>query len=318
MRRLLLTAAILAVGAAAGLGLVRGVSPSAAVAAPPPGHEPEEPEEPAMPERLAPPPALIDESSGLAASRERPGWLWTHNDSAGGQKIARYDPTGEGAAEAFTVAGARNLDWEDVAAFELHGRRFLLIADTGDNTRSRADARLHFLEEPPAHADPATPLGVLLSVPIAYADGARDCEAVAVDTTRGLVLLGSKEIDQRGRTHGASGLYQLPLPALPAAAAGSTPAVTLDRVAVLPTMMPTGMDVSADGSRLVICTYGDAMLFACPSEESWSGVVGGEPERLRTPPRRQGEAVAFSLDGRSLFFTSEGENQPTWRLPIQP
>ncbi len=240
MRSLLLTAGILAAGGLAGFGLVRGVTPTAAVAAPPAGQARAEPE---GPERLSPPPEVIDESSGLAASLARPGWLWTHNDSAGGSFLARYDPRSKSASERFT-AGVPNRDWEDLASFEQHGRRFLLVADTGDNTRSRADAVLHFLEEPAADADPAARLPVLLSVPVSFADGARDCEAVAVDVSRGLVLLGSKEIDQRGKIHGASGLYELPLPEMPDAPAGAAAPVSLARVAVLPTLMPTGMDVS--------------------------------------------------------------------------
>ena len=318
MRRTLATTGALLLLAASGAALLRGNAPAAAVAAPPPPAPPAA-APPAAPERLAPPPAVIDESSGLAASFERPGWLWTCNDSAGGEVLARWNPADAGSSEAFTLAGVRNRDWEDLASFEAGGRRFLLVADVGDNTRSRRDATLHFVEEPPAGADPATPLPVLLSVPVAFGDGARDCEAVAVDATRGLILLGSKEIDQRGETFGASGLYALPLPEMPPPGqpAGRDPLVRLDRVGVLPTMMPTGMDVSPDGSRLAICTYGDAMVFGCGAGGSWAEVVAGEPERLRTPPRRQGEALAFCLDGASLYFTSEGAGQPTWRVPLE-
>ena len=41
------------------------------------------------------------------------------------------------------VAGARNTDWEDLAAFELDGRHYLLIADTGDNGGLRRTLQLH-------------------------------------------------------------------------------------------------------------------------------------------------------------------------------
>lgn len=332
MHRALPLTALLATAAGVGGWLMTGAGPSVAAAGPPsaPGSaspsaslsSPASPAAPSAPLRLASPPEVIGESSGLAASREKPGWFWTCNDSGGGERLVRYDPTqtggGNGAGQSFVLGGVRNRDWEDLASFELDGRAFLLIADTGDNQRRRSDVALHFVEEPAADADPAVPLEVLLTVPIAYADGSRDCEAVAVDVTRGRILLGSKEIDQHGKTHGTSGLYELPLPALPERPAGRDPLERLPRLANLPTLMPTGMDVSADGSMLAICTYGDAMLFRCGPLGTWADVVEGSPERLRTPPRRQGEAVAFDLAGERLLFTSEGANQPTWSVSVPP
>ncbi|BAM05167.1 PD40 domain-containing protein [Phycisphaera mikurensis] len=270
--------------------------------------------EAAAPERLAPPPRIIDESSGLAASRRVPGRLWTCNDSGGGETLVRYDPHGLSAAEAFRLRGIRNRDWEDLAAFEWEERAFLLIADTGDNLRSGGRTALHFLEEPPADADPEEGLEVLLTLRFAFADGARDCEAVAVDVTRGVILLGSKEIDQNGKTYGASGLYEIPLPPMPAAPVAPRWVDPVPRVGTMPTLMPTGMDVSPDGRRLGVCTYGEAMVFTSWPGAGWASALEAEPERPPTPPRRQGEAIAFSADGRSLYFTSEGVDQPTWRL----
>lgn len=267
-------------------------------------------------ERMEPPPPSIDESSGLAASRRTPGALWTCNDSGGGNLLVRYDPRDAASTLGFRLRGVANRDWEDLASFRQGNRSFLLVADTGDNRRARPSVAIHFVEEPAPEADPGTPLPVLLTVRTTYADGARDCEAVAVDAGRGLVLLGSKEIDQHGRIHGASGLYAFPLPQMPDAPTSRLDLLPLARIAELPTLMPTGMDVS--GNRLAVSTYGEALMFTAATEEGWDTAVPAGVARVRTPPRRQGEAIAFSDDGRYLFFTSEGRAQPTWRVRVPP
>ena len=74
----------------------------------------------------------VTEASGLAASPSKEGFLWMVNDSGGTPEIhlAQCDGTSRGAVQ---IEDARNIDWEDLAAFQLDGKPYLLIADTGDN-----------------------------------------------------------------------------------------------------------------------------------------------------------------------------------------
>src|SRR5438874_9337753 len=57
----------------------------------------------------------VTESSGLVASRRTPGVFWTHNDSGDGPYLYATDRKGRALAK-FTVSGATNVDWEDIAA----------------------------------------------------------------------------------------------------------------------------------------------------------------------------------------------------------
>src|SRR3546814_2216137 len=84
---------------------------------------------------------------------------------------------------------------QDIAAFELDGRRDLLVADTGDNGGLRRSLQLHAIEEPTSLDEVAqhAPLEPAWSIAFRWPDGARDCEAVAVDAQRGEVLLISKK-----------------------------------------------------------------------------------------------------------------------------
>ena len=89
----------------------------------------------------------LDELSGLAASRVHDDTLWVLND--GGNPPALYAIGNRGGLQAtFRIAGVANTDWEDLAAFDLGGRHYLLIADTGDNGGIRKTLLLHVIEEP--------------------------------------------------------------------------------------------------------------------------------------------------------------------------
>src|SRR5688572_7938470 len=74
----------------------------------------------------------LTEVSGLAASRAHPGIYWAQNDGDNGERLVAIRPDGSRVAS-LRVEGVRNTDWEDLDAFELDGKRYLLVSDTGDN-----------------------------------------------------------------------------------------------------------------------------------------------------------------------------------------
>ena len=74
----------------------------------------------------------LGEASGLAASRMHRDTLWLVEDGGNPAKLHAISKRGRRLAS-HAIDGIRNTDWEDLAAFELDGRRYLLIADTGDN-----------------------------------------------------------------------------------------------------------------------------------------------------------------------------------------
>ena len=131
----------------------------------------------------------MDEISGLAASRNHPGHYWAINDSGNSAQLHLMDGTGQHRGSV-DVVGAQNVDWEDLSSFEFDGRRYLLIADTGDNGGIRQDLALHVVEEP---TDLTRPAKVAWTIRFRWPDGPRDCEAAAVDPVRGEVLLVSKK-----------------------------------------------------------------------------------------------------------------------------
>jgi hypothetical protein len=73
----------------------------------------------------------LDEISGLAASRRHRGVLWVHDDGGNPERLFAVDLRGQRLAT-FRLEDVPKTDWEDIAAFELDGRAYLLVADVGD------------------------------------------------------------------------------------------------------------------------------------------------------------------------------------------
>lgn len=246
------------------------------------------------------------ESSGLAPSRRGNDRLWLLNDSGSGPDLFLAE-TGGTYAGTLHIRQAVNVDWEDMDSFLLDGKPYLLIADTGDNAARRDFCEIYIVPEP---SFPVTGQ-ILDAVPawtirFRYADGPRDCEAVAVDPVAKKILLISKRDNPPG-------IYELPLlPGRPHQIhiARKIGTVRVERPLNAPIVpfgnQPTGLSLSADGSLAAILTYHSVFLFPRVKGESWEQAFARTPER-QTPHRQaQGEAITFSNDGRTIYVLSEG------------
>jgi hypothetical protein len=247
----------------------------------------------------------LDELSGLAVSRADAAVLWGHNDTGDGPLLYRFGPAGEDLG-AVLVDGARASDWEDLAAFEHRGVAALLVADTGDNFGIRTERVLYAVRDP-GRAGPAE---LLWRLPFRFPDGARDCEAVAVDPAAREILLVSKR-DAPPR------LYRLALPERTPAA--PQVAEYLGEVAGLPVPhwrervlrpyahLPTALALGRDGATAVLLTPRRAFVFRRAPGQDWVRALARPVAALELPEAlKQAEAAALSADGRELIVGSEG------------
>ena len=258
----------------------------------------------------------LGEISGIAASRTHADVLWMAND--GGNDAALYAVSRRGRVLArFAIEGVANTDWEDLAAFELDGKRYVLVADTGDNGGLRRTLQLHAIEEP-KRLDDAT-LRPAWSIAFRWPGGARDCEAVAVDAARREVLLVSK------KRHPAE-LYAVPLDARRdtqvarrIATLAGIPQVSerLRRAHAMRSRLDgqvTAADLSPDGRSLALMTYGHLVVYRRASGDNWTRAAA-RPSEVRTLPWiPQAEALAWSAGGRGLFATGEFSPAPLFFL----
>lgn len=256
--------------------------------------------------------ATITESSGIAASWVNAGMFWTHNDSGAGAILYLIDGQGK-TVISLPVKGASAGDWEDIASFRQGNKAYLLIGDFGDNKAERQNCSLYLLEEPQvgpavaARSKKSEPEArVANHMPFKYEDGPHNCESLGVDATEGKIYLVSKEVDRS-----TCKVYEMLLPKRKGGGA-----LVAKAIATLKIPTTTGMDISANGRRAVVVTYGNAYEYTREQGETWAQAFAKNPRILAMPGRKQGESICYGTDGKSLYLTSEGASQPLWEVPV--
>lgn len=255
----------------------------------------------------------LSEVSGLAASRAHPGIYWAQNDGDNGNKLVAIKSDGSRVAT-LVVAGAENIDWEDIDSFDLDGKHYLLVADTGDNGGIRKHLTLYVIEEPKRLRDGDT-LRPAWSIEFQWPDGARDCEATAVDAAAGEVLLISKKRVPpelfRLKLRPTAGTQTAQLVAtLNGIGQPSESELKKNPVYGRYRSQISGADLSPNGRVLAVLNYHSVHLYVRASGQDWRRSLTTLPSVLDFPWLPQAEGIAFSADGRSLLIASEGRPSP--------
>lgn len=250
--------------------------------------------------------ASITESSGIACSRTTPGVFWTHNDSGGKPHLSAFNMKGEDLG-AFPVQGATVQDWEDMCSFTIAGKPFLLVADVGDNKVQRKNCTFYIAYEPAdiGRQARAQPLALLARQEFTYDDGPHNCESVAVDPVRREIILVTKTSDPTCK------VFALPLPT-----EKNPGKAVMKAVASLTLPTTSAMDISPDGLRALVLTYGDAYEYSRQPDEDWGKAFARPPRRIKMPARAQGESACYGPDGVTIYLTSE--KVPTPLLEVAP
>jgi hypothetical protein len=229
----------------------------------------------------------ISESSGLALSRAHPHTVWTANDSGDSARVFAVD-TRTGETVGVHTFGAPVRDVEALAVTP-EGR--LLVADIGDNARSRHAVRVYSFKEP-ALGDTS---GSAQSWELAYPDGPHDAEALAVDPVSGRIHVVTKA------TGGSAGIYALP------ATPSRRGANRLTRVAAAPALVTDAVYLD-DGSALAVRSYTTLALL---DPDTWRATA-----RQALPAQPQGETLALAPGRRDLLVGSEGVGSRLLRITV--
>ncbi len=263
----------------------------------------------------------IREASGIAESLTQRDILWVINDGGNGPILYAINPQGKTVAH-YAVKDEFNRDWEDLTVLNHNGQSFLVIADTGDNTRKHAQYRLIVIPEPKIEQTQQRQiLNPLKVINFSYADGARDAESLAYDPiTQQLVILTKR--DKKPRLYTVPfdiepGQSHLPYKARLIAELTGLPSPTMVDILSNPIMgqfasQPTAMDITRDGKKMAILTYRHIYLIDRASDGSWSTAFQNEPLKLLTHNLNQAEALSFNYKNNGVFFTSERAPAPLW------
>ena len=251
----------------------------------------------------------VTESSGLVASRSLPGAYWTHNDSGDGPFIYAFNTNGESLG-VFRVAGANARDWEDISIGPgpQPNRTYLYIGDIGDNSEKRPDIVIYRVPEPDLRtaAKGSTKARPLTTEPaeairLKYPDGKHDAEALLVHPTTGNIYIVTKVAFANPTVYEAAAPFTT----------GNT--ITMKRIGEVhvPSLFGgaiTGGSVSPDGRRVALCDYFQGYELTLPtSSKNFDDIWKEKMTGFDLGKRKQGESIAYRLDGNALLATSEGK-----------
>jgi hypothetical protein len=249
----------------------------------------------------------LPETSGLATGRRSPGVLWAHNDSGNAPVVRAIDETGRLLAELALPVLA--LDWEDIAIGPgRDGSPALWVADIGDNLALRPTVTIYRLPEPVVAASPvpATPVPLaaagLERFTVRYPDGPHDAETFLVDPATGDAFIVGKATDQDSTVP----VYRLPASALVDGATIEAEPVGRIVGRRAGRIGPTAGDISADGTLVLVSNGREGLLWLRDPAQPVSALFAAQPAAPCEVRPDGGEAVAFSVDGRTLWAVNEG------------
>ena len=267
----------------------------------------------------------LGELSGLARSQVLRDRYWAINDGGFGNYLLLVDGRGR-VQRKLEVAGAANVDWEDLASFRWRNENWLLIADTGDNSGIREHVSLWMLREPASASGAADKAGPARELRLRYPDEPHDVEAITVDPNAGEIYLLTK------RTVPAV-LYRVPLSAF-----DDRGIVVAERVAALDLIpQPTEREIVRDGSLsryrsqvtaleldcnrrgLLVLTYDAIYRYLREPGQTWEQALAGQsPARSPLSLLPQAEAMTLDRDCKNLFVGSEKAPVPLLRFRYRP
>lgn len=275
----------------------------------------------------------INEASGIIPSRKHAGHFYVHNDSDGQPAVYLIDGAG-GVRAVVALEGAINRDWEDIAfvsprgpqgsatetqpavrrgaALPMRGR--VIVGDIGDNARRRPGIALYAFAEPDLPDAAGGRVVVSATAYMCqYESGPRNAEALIVSPRDGTAYIFSKRDD------GRSDLFALrqPWDAERVNVFRRVGRLRFPTDAAPAHTMVTAADISPDGARIVTRAYWAAWEWTLPTRATdFEQIFGMEPKPVSVAVERQGEAIAYGVEGRSIFTISEGSPTNIWETAL--
>jgi len=251
----------------------------------------------------------IEEASGLVASKQLPGLLWTHNDSGDGPVVYGIDTMGRRLCAYELNTDPEFLpgsDWEDIA-YGWHVEPtdttyYVFVGDIGDNNGKRDFINIYRMCETrsmkcaPSKAPMPPSAALAKRRAFVYPDGPRDAETLLFDPmTEDLYILSKRDVRNR--------LYRVPRVITKENQEGPD---TLDFVMELPLFSATGGDISSDGREILIKTYTHVYRWTRAIDEPLQTALARTPSVVKNyVPEPQGEAICFNASGAGFYTVSE-------------
>lgn len=258
---------------------------------------------------------FLDEISGLALSRKNPNLLWAHNDSGATAKLYLLTRQARLVAE-YEINGVVAKDWEDIAVgpcAKASEQSCVYIGDVGNNSFKRTDLNIIVVQEPDLPNETQTieeitkldPLQIIrfkypeVDESTAPALKCPDAESLMVHPQTAQIYVVSKQT-----SGGISTLYEIEHPQNDEEiTAKDLASYTFNSLPLIGST--TGADFSPLGTHFAVRTYFNAYEFDLSKGETPAQAFT-KPSMRFAIAEKQGEALAYSADGKSLLSISEG------------
>jgi hypothetical protein len=267
----------------------------------------------------------IIEASGIVASRQNPGVLWTHNDSGFGGSVFALSTNGALLGR-YYVPTAFGGNYEDIAIGPGSNpeHQWLYLGDIGDNFLSRFSIRVFRFPEPAVYlyqsnAPPILPTLAAQEIELRYPDGPFDAEALMVDPLTGDLFIATKQ-DPDSR------LYR----ATRAELDGGGP-VTLTFIRLMSFSgfrSVSAADISADGRLIAMRRNGRAWVWNRSLTQTVGDALAAAGSTQPVAEEPNGEAIGLHPTGLGYYTISEDDPvtqlttnyffRRTSTLPAQP
>lgn len=246
--------------------------------------------------------AALTEGSGLVASRNNANVLWTHNDAGDTARIFALDTQGH-LLGIYNLTGATHTDYEDIAIGPgpLTNVAYLYVGDIGDNNSNHSNIRVYQIPEPAVYSrqftnPPTTGLKGVRGITLNYPDNPHNAEALFIDPQTGDLFIVTKE-------NTTSHVFTTTQAAL-----NSGTNVVLTLVRSLAFDVPSGADISPQGTEIIIRQEDFARLWTRTNGQSISSALAAPPINIPvigTPTEPNGEAIAFDANGNGYYTISD-------------
>jgi hypothetical protein len=249
----------------------------------------------------------VEESSGLAHSRQQPGLWWTHNDSGHTNHLFPMSDSGAVLGAPVEIEGAVNVDWEDIFADD---RGQLWISDLGNNRNRRRDLKVYVIDEPlPVEGVFPESVRVKRVLRMRYPDqDAFPPEKRNFDSEGIFVRDQILYVLTKHRSDADTRLYRL-------VDDGGEAEQLLEYIQTFPEIgMVTGAALHPDGRRLAVLTYTGVWLFETDGQTE--RFLSGRISKVLTAFRAWGQVEGIDwLDDETLLISNE--QRDLFRVPVR-
>lgn len=263
----------------------------------------------------------ITEASGIVASRQNPGVLWTENDSGFGGSVFALSTNGALLAR-YYVPNAFGGNYEDIAIGPGPDpeHQYIYLGDIGDDFLGRFSIRVFRFPEPAiylyqSNAPPILPAIAAQQIELRYPDGPFDAEALMIDPLTGDLFIATKQTN-------SARLYRATRAELDSG--GPVVMSFIREMSFSGFRLVSAGDISADGRLIAMRRTGRAWIWNRALTQTVGDALAANGATAPVAEEENGEAIGFHATG--LGYYTIGEGYPTTNyffrrtssLPPQP